>query len=207
MEMTHVILKVDITRDQERGDNSVQNFSSITEIGCCGLILASVLIFSTSFLSGFFWFARAHNQFLNGWDIFKNGTVHRDVLLKEVIPVNQVQHMLERVDWLLLHQGELVEEWALSNCVRLCHNQVVSVWESLKRILKEVLRAWIKCGFHTEEGDSEGVLSWFWGLRNMLLIVDLLADILGLGVWWIIPHTFNFRQKNKLFLVDFTTTR
>lgn len=87
--------------------------------------------------------------------------------------MDDVEHMSEGILRLLGDQGEFLEERVLSNCVRLCHNQVVAVWEARECMLQEIFGAGIEGCFHTEESNSECILGLFRRIRNGLQVTNI----------------------------------
>lgn len=79
--------------------------------------------------------------------------------------MDNVEHVREGVVHALGHKSELAQKSILGHCVRLSHNQVVSVWEQIEGILEEVDRSAVDGCLHTEESDGKsvfGILGRIW---------------------------------------------
>ena len=78
----------------------------------------------------------------------------------------------------------------------LSHDEVITAWEQIKRILEEVNGATVHCGLHAEEGDREGILSRLGRVWDCRQIVDLLsADALNLRVLAVLAMLIDIGQQ------------
>lgn len=205
VEVTHVVIKVDVFGNHKTSHASILNSSCEGDPGRVRVVYSIDGLGNSSFVARLVISIRS-NKLTDVFNVRLKGSSHENILLKEVVSVEDVKYMTEGVLGLFANQIKLVKKSVLRDSVRHCHYQVIAVGEKLESVLQEVVRSTVKGSLHTEEGHSKSIFSPFWRFRDAGEVIKGLDELLNFRVLTVLYVLFNFRKRNKLLEVGLASS-